>query len=47
MCNLGRLDKKAHDMGMSAPKPGQIVRPDLSSDVPSGAVMAEAHIPSL
>ena len=47
MCDLNRLDKKAHEMGMGAPRPGQVVRPDLSPDANPGAVMAEAHIPTL
>ena len=48
LCDLNRLDKKARDMGMSAPKPGQVVRPEATSDgTPAGAVMAEAHIPTL
>jgi type VI protein secretion system component VasK len=47
MCDLDRLDKKAHEMGMGAPRPGQVVRPDLSPDANAGAVMAEAHIPAL
>jgi cell division protein FtsL len=47
MCDLSRLDKEARHLGMDAPKPGQVVRPDLSPDSNPGAVLAEAHIPTL
>jgi hypothetical protein len=47
LCDLGRLDKEARRLGMDAPKPGQVVGSELSPDVNSGAVLAEAHIPNL
>ncbi len=47
MCDLGRLDKEARKLGMEAPRPGQVVRPDLTLDSNPGAVLAEAHIPTL
>ena len=40
LCDLGRLDREARRMGMDAPKPGQVVRPDSSFDV-SQPVLAQ------
>lgn len=41
----GRIDSIARQLGMSAPQPGQVVRPDGSA--PSGAVLAQATAPVL
>ena len=39
-----RIDRIAKQLGLDAPQPGQVVRPDGSfSD--NGAVLAEAHVP--
>lgn len=32
LCDLGRLDREARRLGMDAPKPGQVVRPESSFD---------------
>ncbi len=45
LCDLGRLDQEARRMGMDAPKPGQVVRPELSPDA-NGPVMAQVQHPS-
>ncbi len=45
MCDLDRLDKEARRLGMQAPKPGQVVRPESTMEGNAGAVMAEATIP--
>jgi hypothetical protein len=42
LCDLGRLDREARRLGMDAPKPGQVVRPDSSFE-PGQPVMAEIH----
>jgi cell division protein FtsL len=47
LSELSRLDREARKLGMSAPKPGQVVRPDLTPDVNSGAVLAEARVPAI
>jgi len=41
-----RIDKIAKQLGLDAPQPGQVVRPD-GSVVPSGAVLAQSHAPAL
>jgi cell division protein FtsL len=41
----GRIDKIAKQLGLEAPQPGQVVRPDGMSG--TTAVMAQAHIPGL
>jgi cell division protein FtsL len=47
LSDLSRLDREARRLGMSAPKPGQVVRPDLTPDVNSGAILAEARMPTI
>ncbi len=47
LTDLPRLEREARKLGMTAPQPGQVVRPDLPQDVNSGAVMAEARVPVL
>ena len=42
LCDLGRLDREARRMGMDAPKPGQVVRPEQSFDA-GQTVMAQMH----
>lgn len=43
-----RIDQMAHQLGLSIPEPGQIVRPDATMD-PSAPALAEAHplLPSM
>jgi cell division protein FtsL len=41
----GRIDRIAKQLGLDAPSPGQVVRPDGSSV--SAPVLAQAHIPAL
>lgn len=45
LSDLNRLDREARKLGMTAPAPGQVVRPDLTTDGNNGPVMAEAHMP--
>jgi cell division protein FtsL len=47
LSDLSRLDREARKLGMSAPRPGQVVRPELTPDANAGAVMAEATVPSI
>ncbi len=47
LSDLSRLDREARKLGMSAPRPGQVVRPELTPDVNAGAVMAEATVPDI
>lgn len=47
LTQLGRLDREARRLGMTAPRAGQVVRPDLSPDVNSGAVLAAAQMPGI
>jgi cell division protein FtsL len=47
LSDLSRLDREARKLGMSAPRPGQVVRPELTPDVNAGAVMAEATVPNI
>ncbi len=42
LCDLGRLDREARRLGMNAPQPGNVVRPDSSFDA-SQPVMAQMH----
>lgn len=39
-----RIDRIAKQLGLTAPQPGQVVRPDGSSD-PNAPVLAQAHAP--
>lgn len=39
-----RIDKIAKQMGLDAPQPGQVVRPD---GIPTGAVVAQANTPAI
>jgi cell division protein FtsL len=41
-----RIDKIAKQLGLDAPQPGQVVRPD-GSVVPGGAVLAQSNAPAL
>jgi len=41
----GRIDRIAKQLGLDAPSPGQVVRPDGSNV--SAPVLAQAHIPAL
>lgn len=41
-----RIDKIAKQLGLDAPQPGQVVRPD-GSVLPAGAVVARSNAPSL
>ena len=41
-----RIDKIAKQLGLDAPQPGQVVRPDGSA-VPGGAVLAQSNSPAL
>ena len=45
LSDLSRLDREAHKLGMTAPAPGQVIRPDLPVDATNGSVMAEATMP--
>ena len=45
LSDLSRLDREARKLGMTAPAPGQVVRPDVTSDVNSAAVLAETKMP--
>ena len=45
LSDLSRLDREAHKLGMAAPAPGQVIRPDQVPDASNGAVMAEAKMP--
>ena len=47
LSDLSRLDREARKLGLSAPRAGQVIRPDLTSDVNAGAVMAEARVPNI
>jgi hypothetical protein len=47
LSDLNRLDREARRLGMAAPRPGQVVRPELTPDANSGAVMAQAQIPAI
>jgi cell division protein FtsL len=47
LCDLNRLDREARRLGMDAPRPGQVVRPEsaLDSDMGPGApAMAQVHM---
>ena len=47
LCDLNRLDREARRLGMDAPRPGQVVRPEsaLDGDMGPGApVMAQVHM---
>jgi len=47
LCDLNRLDREARGLGMSAPRPGQVVRPEDEVDTGLGAgapVMAQVHM---
>ena len=47
LCDLSRLDREARRLGMDAPRPGQVVRPEsgLDSDMGPGApVMAQVRM---
>jgi cell division protein FtsL len=47
LCDLNRLDREARRLGMDAPRPGQVVRPEtgIDSDLGPGApVMAQVHM---
>ncbi len=41
-----RIDKIAKHLGLDAPQPGQVVRPD-GSVIPGGAVLAQSNAPAL
>jgi cell division protein FtsL len=41
-----RIDKIAKQLGLDAPQPGQVVRPD-GSMLPAGAVVAQSNAPAL
>jgi len=41
-----RIDRIAHQLGLDAPEPGQVVRPD-GSVMPGGAVLAQTNAPAL
>jgi len=41
-----RIDKIARQLGLDAPEPGQVVRPD-GSVMPGGAVLAQTNAPAL
>ena len=45
LVNPARIDQIAQQLGMDAPKPGQIIRPDGTSS--NGAVLAQAATPTL
>ncbi len=45
LSDLSRLDREARKLGMAAPMPGQVIRPDATLDANNGAVMAEAKMP--
>lgn len=45
LSDLSRLDREARRLGMAAPAPGQVIRPDLTPEANDGAVMAEAKMP--
>jgi hypothetical protein len=42
LCDLGRLDREARRLGMDAPRPGQVVRPEGSFEA-GQPVLAEVH----
>jgi hypothetical protein len=47
LCDLNRLDREARKLGMDAPHPGQVVRPEsgLDTDLGPGApVMAQVRM---
>ena len=46
LCDLNRLDREARRLGMDAPHPGQVVRPEsgLNSELGPGAVMAQVRM---
>lgn len=41
LCDPGRLDRMARQLGLDAPKPGQVVRPEYAPET-GGAVVAQA-----
>ena len=47
LCDLNRLDREARRLGMDAPRPGQVVRPENSLDTdmgPGAPVMAQVRM---
>lgn len=47
LCDLNRLDREARRLGMDAPRPGQIVRPESGIDTdmgPGAPVMAQVRM---
>lgn len=47
LCDLNRLDREARRLGMDAPRPGQVVRPESGLDsgaAQGGAVMAQVRL---
>jgi hypothetical protein len=47
LCDLNRLDREARRLGMDAPRPGQIVRPESGLDTdmgPGTPVMAQVRM---
>lgn len=47
LCDLNRLDREARRLGMNAPQPGQVVRPESGFDTemgPGAPVMAQVHM---
>ncbi len=48
LCDLNRLDREARRLGMDAPRPGQVVRPESALDTdmgPGAPAMAQVHAP--
>jgi hypothetical protein len=47
LCDLNRLDREARRLGMDAPRPGQVVRPENGLDMdlgPGAPVVAQVHM---
>ena len=47
LCDLNRLDREARRLGMDAPRPGQVVRPETGLDTgmgPGAPVMAQVRL---
>jgi cell division protein FtsL len=43
LADPSRIDTMAKNLGLSAPRPGQVVQPSASADLAGGAVMAASH----
>jgi cell division protein FtsL len=43
LADPARIDTMAKNLGLTAPQPGQVVRPNASMDYTGGPVMAESH----